>query len=219
VTTPAHGSPWPDDLVRVFLSHSALHKQFAGEVAQHLREVGVYGFVAHDTMTISLPWQEQIEEALRTAEALVALIHPEFNNSAWCQQEIGWALGRGIPVFCIRIGHDPQGFPGRTQWPSAYDQKANDVARTINGWLNAQPSLSDRITGGLIKALEEAGNYYDAETAAKALDAIGTLTTDQWEAVDQIVRTNDQVGRSVLALRVLKPFYARVGRDIPKYTG
>jgi TIR domain len=219
VTTPAHGSPWPDDLVRVFLSHSALHKQFAGEVAQHLREVGVYGFVAHDTMTVSLPWQEQIEEALRTAEALVALIHPEFNNSAWCQQEIGWALGRGIPVFCVRIGHDPQGFPGRTQWPSAYDQKANDVARTINGWLNTQPSLSDRITGGLIKALEEAGNYYDAETAAKALDAIGTLTTAQWEAVDQIVRTNDQIGRSVLALRVLKPFYARVGRDIPKYTG
>lgn len=26
-------------------------------------------------------------------------------------------------------------------------------------------------------------------------------------------------GRSVLALRVLKPFYARVGRDLPKYTG
>lgn len=219
MSTPSPASPWPADFVRVFLSHSAIYKQFAGEVAQHLREVGVYGFVAHDTMTISLPWQEQIEDALRTAEALVALIHPEFNDSPWCQQEVGWALGRGIPVLCIRIGRDPQGFASRTQWPSGYDQKPDDVARTINGWLNAQPSLSDRITGGLIKALDEAGDYYAAEAAAKALDAVGTLTPEQWEAVDEIVRTNDQVGRSVLALRVLRPFYARVGRDVPKYTG
>lgn len=219
MTTPAHGSPWPDDLVRVFLSHSAVHKQFAGEVAQHLREVGVYGFVAHDTMTVSLPWQDQIEDALRTAEVLVALIHPEFNDSAWCQQEIGWALGRGIPVFCIRIGRDPQGFAGRTQWPSAYDQKPDEVARTINGWLNSQPSLSDRITGGLIKALAQAGSYFEGEAAAKGLDAVGTLTSDQWEAVDSIVRTNDQVGGSILARRALSPLYYRADRDLPKYTG
>jgi hypothetical protein len=219
VSTPTPASPWPPDLVRLFLSHSALHKQFAGEVAENLRGVGVYGFVAHDTMTVTLPWQDQIEHALTTAEALVVLGHPEVNTSAWCQQEIGWAYGRGIPVLFIRIGADPAGFPGRTQWPSAFGKDPDEVARTITGWLNTQPTLSDRITAGLIKALEVAGSFYDARDAARALNAVGTLTAEQWDAVDQIVRTNDQVGRSIWAHEALTPLYDRAGRAIPQYTG
>lgn len=93
------------------------------------------------------------------------------------------------------------------------------MARTINGWLDSQPSLSDRMTGGLIHALAEAGSYFEGETAAKGLDVVGTLTPDQWEAVDSIVRTNDQVGGSILARRALGPLYYRAGREIPKYTG
>lgn len=112
-----------------------------------------------------------------------------------------------------------QGFASRTQWPSAYDQKPDEVARTISGWLNTQPTLSDRITGGLIKALAEAGSYFEGEAAAKGLDTVGTLTPEQWDAVDTIVRTNDQVGGSILARRALGPLYARAGREIPKYGG
>jgi len=219
VTTPPPGSPWPDDLVRVFLSHSALYKRFVGDVAEHLRGFGAHGFVAHETMTITLPWQAQIEHALTTAEALVALVHPEVNDSPWCQQEIGWAYGRGIPVLCVRIGADPKGFPGSLQWPSGYDLDPGKVASAIGGWLNKQPSLSNRVASGLIKALEEAGSYYEARDAARALDAVGTLTTEQWDAVDHIVRTNDQVGQSIWAREALGPLFARAGRDMPKYTG
>ena len=219
MTTPAPGSPWPDDLVRVFLSHSALYKRFASEVAEHLRGFGAHGFVAHETMAITLPWQAQIEHALTTAEALVVLLHPEVNDSQWCQQEIGWAYGRGIPVLCIRIGADPKGFPGSLQWPSGHDQEADKVASTIGGWLNNQPSLSDRVASGLIAALAAAGSFYEARDAARALDAVGTLTPEQWQAVDHIVQTNDQVGRSIWAHEALTPLYARAGRTIPKFTG
>jgi hypothetical protein len=219
VTTPAPGSPWPDDLVRVFLSHAALHKDFVGDVAAHLRGFGAYGFVAHETMAFTLPWQGQIEHALATADALVALVHPEVNDSAWCQQEIGWAYGRQIPVLCVRMGATPTGFPSSVQWPSGDDGAPDAVARTIGEWLNKQPALADRIAGGLIKALGRAGNYYDARDAARALDRVGTLTPEQWEAVDRIVRTNDQVGGSIWAREALSPLFARAGREIPRYTG
>ncbi len=219
MTTPALGSPWPDDLVRVFLSHSALHKRYAADVAEHLPRFGAHGFVAHETMTITLPWQSQIEHALTTADVLVALVHPEVNDSPWCQQEIGWAYGRGIPVLCIRIGADPKGFPGSLQWPSGYEQEPGKVASVIGGWLNMQSSLSDRVASGLIKALADAGSFYEARDAARALDAVGTLTAEQWEAVDHVVRTNDQVGTSIWAHEALTPLYARAGRTIPKYTG
>lgn len=66
-------------------------------------------------MTYTLARQVQIERAPNTADALVALVHPEVNESPWCQQEIGWAHGRGIPVFCVRIGATPTGFPSSVQ--------------------------------------------------------------------------------------------------------
>ena len=61
--------------------------------------------------------------------------------------------------------------------------------------------------------------YFEGEAAAKGLDAVGTLTSEQWEAVDAIVRTNDQVGGIILARRALGPLYYRAGRTITKYTG
>jgi len=48
-------------------------------------------------MAYRKPWQAQIEHALRSMQAFVAIVHPEFNSSAWCNQEVGWALGRRVP--------------------------------------------------------------------------------------------------------------------------
>jgi hypothetical protein len=118
-SSPQDDSNWKKGYVRVFISHSAHHKAFVGKVAEELAVAGIHGFVAHDTMSYSKPWQEQIEHALRTMQAFVLLVHPEVNDSAWCHQEIGWALGRRVPHYVIRLGTDPDGFIGRDQWPSS----------------------------------------------------------------------------------------------------
>lgn len=209
------GGLWRSGMVRLFLSHSARHKAFAGDVAEGLTAVGVSAFVAHDVMEVTRPWQSQIERALRSAEAFAVLLHEEVNASAWCQQEIGWALGRGLPYFVVRMGADPAGFPGATQWPSAYGSDARDVVRHVAGWLNRDEALSARVAGGLLVALREAGSYYAAEAGAKALDSLGTLPGDQLAELDKIVLENDQVGGSVLATRALSPLYARHQRHWP----
>jgi hypothetical protein len=49
--------------VRLFMSHSARHRELVGKVADELAIVGIHGFVAHNTMTYSRPWQAQIEQA------------------------------------------------------------------------------------------------------------------------------------------------------------
>jgi hypothetical protein len=205
---------WRDGYVRLFLSHSATHKAFAAEVSAQLAVVGIDAFVAHDAMEVTRPWQSQIERALNTAELFVALVHPEVNGSAWCHQEIGWSQGRGIPWFFLRLGADPAGFPGWLQWP-AVREDATVVSEQVIGWLNGRPEWSDRISGGLFQALLDAGNYYDAEAAAKRIDALGTLTRDQLVELDRIFLANDQVGQSVLATRALRPVYDRHGRAFP----
>lgn len=212
------GGPWRSGLVRLFLSHSARHKEFAADVSEGLANVGVSAFVAHDAMEVTRPWQGQIERALRSAEAFVVLLHPEVTASPWCQQETGWALGRGLPGYAVRIGMDPVGFLGATQWPSAFGSDAQQVVRLVAGWLNSEVELSDRVAGGLLASLRLAPNYHAAEAAAKALDALGTLTLDQWRELDAIFLENGQVGGSVLATRALGPLYARSSRSFPDRT-
>jgi hypothetical protein len=63
-------------------------------------------------MEVRTPWQSQIEQALQSTQAFVALVHPEFSDSAWCLREVGWVFSRRVPRYAIRIGTDPLGFIG-----------------------------------------------------------------------------------------------------------
>lgn len=211
----ADSSLWSSGYVRVFLSHSAHHKQFVGQVADELAVSGIHAFVAHDTMEYEQPWQDQIEQGLRTMQAFVALIHPEFLGSAWCQQEVGWALGRGVPRYVIRYPADPAGFIGRTQWPQANGMSAREVAALILEWVSRIPEFSDQIVEGLLAALSAAQNYIDAGATARRIATIDTLTPQQWAKLAEIYHSNDQVGRAGLVGQALAPYYRDHGQVWP----
>lgn len=207
---------WNRDAIRVFLSHSALHKGFAAEVSGALELHGLHGFVAHDAIEVSRVWQDEIERALRTAQVFVGLVHPEFIESVWANQEVGWAYGRGLPLYMVRLGADPQGFPGKRQWPSMSSATAEAVAGKIAGWVNSLEEFGETIGGRLIAALRAARTYQDAGQAARALNEFDALTPLQWTDLDEVYLENDQVHGSVLADRGLAPLYARHGRKYPK---
>lgn len=200
---------WNTGYVRLFISHSAHHKQFIADVASELAVVGIHGFVAHDSMTVTKPWQAQMEQALRSMQAFVAIVHPEFLTSAWCQQEVGWALGRKVPHFAVRMGADPVGFIGHEQWPSASGADATTVAAHISAWASSIPDLSETMTDGLFTALEAANNYMDAGATGSRIATLSNLTDDQWRRLGEIFWANDQVHGGVLATRALEPFYLR----------
>lgn len=211
----ADSSLWKPGYVRVFLSHSAMHKQFIGQVASELAVSGIHAFVAHDTMEYEEPWQDQIEHGLRTMQAFVAITHPEFLTSAWCQQEVGWALGRGVPRYVIRYPADPAGFIGRTQWPQAAEERHVDVAARILEWISRMPEFSDQIVAGLLSALRAADNYLDAGATAKRIATVDTLNVDQWSELAEIYHSNDQVGGAGLVRRELQPYYRSHGQAWP----
>jgi hypothetical protein len=206
---------WKSGYVRLFVSHSAKHKKFVGEVADELAVVGVHGFVAHDTMEYSRPWQAQIEQALRSMQAFVAVVHPEFNDSAWCHQEAGWALGRDVPRYVVRMGVDPAGFVGHDQWPSGVDSSSKQVADVIARWVFSIPDFSDKMTDGLFSALASAGNYMDAGATAQRIGNLSGLSDAQFERLNEIWWSNDQLYTGVLPTKALKPFYQSNGREWP----
>ncbi len=57
----------------------------------------ISGFVAYETIDPGELWQREIEAALRSMHAMAALITPDFHDSKWTDQEVGWALGSGVP--------------------------------------------------------------------------------------------------------------------------
>lgn len=214
-SSPDIGDNWKPGYVRLFISHSSQHKQFLGDVARELAVVGIHGFVAHDTMTYSRPWQAQIEQALRSMHAFLLVVHPEVNSSAWCSQEVGWALGRRVPVYAVRMGADPAGFLGRDQWPSATDQTARQVAAIISSWVSGLPELGAGIVDALLAALESAGNYVDAGATAERIAALDSLTAGQFARLSEVYWKNDQLNGGTLTNRALRPFYARNGQEWP----
>jgi len=64
---------WRKGMLRLFVSHLAAHREFAGELQQALLDFGVSCFVAHNDIEPTQEWQTQIETALATCDALVAL--------------------------------------------------------------------------------------------------------------------------------------------------
>lgn len=215
VEASSDGGNWKPGYARVFLSHSAQYRGFVGEVAQELAVVGVHGFVAHDTLEYSKPWQAQIEHALRSMQAFVALVHPEFDTSAWCHQEVGWALGRRVPRYAVRLGANPTGFLGSDQWPSGVGQSAKQIAHAISLWVSSLPQLGSTVIDGLLSALESAGNYVDAGATAERIAALGTLSDHDFERLARIWWSNDQLYGGLLPTRAMEPFFRQNSRSWP----
>jgi len=123
---------WPPGRIRLFFSHTAAHRDLVGSVAVALRNWPFACFVAHEEIEPSLVWQEVIESALATCQALVAFVTDDFRTSRWCDQELGWALGRGLVVIPVRLTVDPNGFAGSIQAvPSSLETPIGETAERI----------------------------------------------------------------------------------------
>ncbi len=102
---------WQPNSVKLFVSHRDYDKAYVHKLAQHLEKHGISSFVAHTSIEPDEQWQSEIEKALMSMDAMLAFITDDFFKSAWTNQEIGYAIAKGIPVISLKLGKtDPQGF-------------------------------------------------------------------------------------------------------------
>jgi hypothetical protein len=103
--------PWKDvNSFRLFISHTHPNAPFAAEVKTYLERVLIECFVAHNDIEPSERWMRVIESALLTCHAAVALVTPDFRESKWCDQEVGFCLARSMLVVPLMRDVDPHGF-------------------------------------------------------------------------------------------------------------
>lgn len=207
---------WGTGIVRVFLSHLAAERAFIGEVSEQLSGVGLSSFVAHDSIDVSREWQGEIERALRTADVLVGLAHSGFAESFWTQQEVGWALGREIPILLIGLGEVPRGFPARYQAPMLSARSPWQVASTIAVWLTRQEQWGSAVVDALVGELEHASSFVAARTAAERLKEVGRLTPAVLDAIERAYLSNDQLYPYHVGAPVVQQILEANGRTLPR---
>jgi TIR domain len=115
VSTRIATRQWSAEAFRLFISHTQANKDLAGQLKQILAAWLVDAFVAHDAIEPSREWQDEIESALQTCDGLTALLSDDFIQSKWCDQEVGFCVGRNIVIVPVMLAAEPHGFIGKYQ--------------------------------------------------------------------------------------------------------
>jgi hypothetical protein len=149
-------SIWTPDYFRLFLSHVATYKMQAQQLKNALNLYNVSCFVAHTDIKPTRAWQYEIEEALNTMDALAALLTTDFHQSKWTDQEVGFAMGRGILIIPLRYDYDPYGFIGKYQGYTIRGKQVRKVTEDIVSILATHKSTSLLMAKALVRRLEEA---------------------------------------------------------------
>lgn len=163
---------WRKGMFRLFVSHLATHRAFAAELQESLLDFGISSFIAHNDIEPTQEWQTQIETALSTCDALVALLHEDFHASNWTDQEIGFAMGRGVPVYSVRFGQDPYGFIGRFQAFNGNGKVAVSLSRELFDAYRKNKQTQRRMGGILVTLFEQSGSFAEAKARIGYLEEL-----------------------------------------------
>lgn len=171
-----HPDPWrPASVSRVFISHSPSLRATAVEINEWLGRWGLDGFLARNGPQRGTEQVDATAVALDSCHALVALLHDGFRGSDWCDQEVGVAVGRGVPVIPVRIGVNPYGFLTTVPaipWPTAMLPEPK-VARSIVARLLADERTEARVVDAIVRRVATASTYGHASELVTFLAASG----------------------------------------------
>jgi hypothetical protein len=192
---------WTPDRVRIFFSHVSSQKERVHHLATELNRFAFSCFVAHDQIEPSRQWQDVIELALGSCDVLVAYVTPGFCASAWCDQEVGWALGRGLVVIPVSAGADPYGFFGTYQAVSASSAElVSAIARAIavavfRKQRQGATRLLDPMADAVVEAFCLSGTF---DTARRRFEIIKLVPRQAWtharvEKVKAALESNPQL--------------------------
>jgi hypothetical protein len=188
---------WGNQGFRLFLSHKAEVKKKATDLKTRLEQFGVSCFVAHEDIHPTKEWQDEIENALFSMDAFLALMTDRFHDSDWTDQEVGVAFGRGVPIVSFKLGKDPYGFIGKFQALScSWDAVPKEIVKIF--------IKHDRMLKAYVNAVQNCGSFDDGNTLAEILPLVDKLSEEQVNGL--VSAYNDQV-RGSFGFNGSKPRY------------
>lgn len=174
-------SCWLPGKLRFFISHRDSKKVEAKALGAHLEAIGLTCFVAHDSIEPMSQWKFEILKALKTMEAFVCFITEDYYESVWTNQEIGFALSKGVPLYLYSHDRsDPKGFNLDIQ---AIKTGPETLVQLIKRDFGGHNSIKQALLGRLLEAKD--GTF---ENAKNRFIEIVDLKFNDFE-IDRLVET------------------------------
>jgi hypothetical protein len=200
---------WGKNGYRVFLSHRSQVRKRTAALKEGLERFGISAFVAHADIHPTKAWQDEIESALSTMDAFVALMTEHFHESEWTDQEVGFAFARDVPMVAVNLGRNPYGFIGKFQSLSCSWATASE--RIVSVLIKQEGALD-----AYVEAVGQCPSFDEGNRLAAILPAIDKLSDDQADALVAAYNENHEVFHS-FGFNGSKPF--RFGKGLLHHLG
>ena len=184
--------------LKVFLSYNEtkVGEHTAAGLKTALSTAHIDAIMARHSIAPGAKWEPTIRNYLEESSALICVATSGYSARPWCQQEVGWALGRHAPILWIQYEPNEElcGFLASQQalMPDNADNHS-DVATSIATWLAKNSNTRDDMAETLLNALENVESYEESRHVAKLLAKLNWLSTDEWSRVEKAAANNDQV--------------------------
>jgi hypothetical protein len=114
-------------------------------------------------------------------DAFVALLTDNFHDSDWTDQEVGFALARGVPVIAVQMDRLPYGFIGKFQALRVdWDTAAEGIVKLL---IN-----HDRMFSAYVQALRKCPGWDFGNMLARILPGIERASEQQ---IDELIAANN----------------------------
>ncbi len=204
-------SIWHSPQFKLFFSHVAAHKGFAATIRDELSIRAISAFVAHDDIEPSQEWQDVIEAALRSADALAALLTPDFHESNWTDQEVGACMVRNVLILPVNLGLNPYGFIAKVQALNGSGKNSAQLAEEIFNTLVTHELTRTAMAEAIVASFESSPSYLDARRNIELVERVPELTVTQIARLRKAALANGQIGKAFGVAKKLGEFVASVG--------
>lgn len=178
------------DPFHLFITHVTRHRRVAAQLQEAFAAYHIRSFVAHSDIQPTEEWLPKVEQALRRAEALVALVHRGFQDSDWTSQEVGIALGRNVPVVAIQFGQMPHGFLARVQAVNGQGRSVYSLSQEVFLLLARHEQTRERMAEALIQGFEASEGFSEAKENMALLEEMDHWDPGMPDRLRQAVRDN-----------------------------
>lgn len=188
--------------MQVFLSYREDEegKEYASALREELAILGINAIMASRSIRPGAVWAQTILEHLEASSALLCIASRGYTDSAWCQQEIGWAIGRNIPALWIRYDsaeHSTGFLKSKQDFIPSEPLDEAEIARGVGTWLAMDPRTREETRATLLRALTFSSTYRQTRDIAHVLATLDSLTVDEWKQIDDAAANNRQVKEAV----------------------
>lgn len=181
------------DKIKIFLSYSTDNKEGVGRIKTWLTNFGFEAFLAHEDITPSLEWQNEIIVNLDTCHIFIPIITDEFLKSSWTDQEAGIAFIKKKKIVPVSIGHKPYGFLG------IYQGLPMDLKYVENGCIGIVKAIktdqryAQIVLDLVISSLSNSRSFASSEWKTSIIAEFDSFTKEQFDMVLKSAIDNNQV--------------------------